>query len=358
MTTLSEKLAAKGLAAGSVKLYIGNLYYLNNRVPFTNLNFLKKTKDIEDILRGYSESTQKSMLTSIISTINVLEDPAPYKKAHTHYSQLLAKYRQSGSDDKAGKRSHSQQVNWVEWNDVLAARKELLDKVMTYDIKDTLTEQMWEHILKLMVLTLYTEMPPRRNLDYQLMYVVNKANPMTDTGRNYYVFDDPKFIFNRYKTQYKYGQQSENIADNKPLMDTIKLYLSFHPAMKGKKITKHMVFPFLAKYSGEPFTAPNSITRILNSVFKKNVGSSLLRHIYLTSKYGSKLDEMKDDAVKMAHSVSQQREYVLPEAMNKDNAVPPLMEEVNKRVGVSGGGLGALLRDDDEEEVAKIFASI
>lgn len=359
MNSLRDKLAERGLSEGSIKLYISNLATLNRRAPFTNLNFLKKTKEIEDIMRGYSEATQRSFLTGIISTLNAINDSASFKKVHEHYSQLLAKYRKTANDNP-GKRSLTQKANWVEWDDVLAARKALLDEVMTYNVKDTLTEPMWENILKLMVLSLYTEIPPRRNLDYMMMYVVNKSNPMTDSGRNYYIFDDPKFVFNRYKTQYKYGQQVVDLSgpDNKTLVDTIRLYLSFHPAMKGKKLTKHMVFPFLAKYSGDPLTTPNSITRLLNSVFKKNVGSSLLRHIYLTSKYGSKIDEMKADAVKMAHSTGQQRDYILPEALNKDEPVPPLMEEVNKRVGVSGGAALSNLLKDDDDEVAKIFASL
>jgi hypothetical protein len=43
-------------------------------------------------------------------------------------------------------------------------------------------------------------------------------------------------------------------------------------------------------------------------VFGKNVGSSMLRHIYLSDKYNIK--EMKEDAEKMGHTVEQQRDYM------------------------------------------------
>jgi hypothetical protein len=47
----------------------------------------------------------------------------------------------------------------------------------------------------------------------------------------------------------------------------------------------------------------NSITRILNKLFNpKKVGSSLLRHVYLTHKYGDTLNELEADTQAMATS--------------------------------------------------------
>jgi hypothetical protein len=59
-------------------------------------------------------------------------------------------------------------------------------------------------------------------------------------------------------------------------------------------------------------TAVNSITRILNKIFGKKVGSSMLRHIFLSDKYGEVKGEMADDAKAMGHSVDeQQNTYVV-----------------------------------------------
>lgn len=57
----------------------------------------------------------------------------------------------------------------------------------------------------------------------------------------------------------------------------------------------------------EDFSSVNSITRILNKVFGKKVGSSMLRHIYLSSKYGNVSKEMKEDAKIMGHSTEVQK---------------------------------------------------
>ena len=69
-------------------------------------------------------------------------------------------------------------------------------------------------------------------------------------------------------------------------------------------------FRFLVKPDGTPLTAVNAITRLLNKLFGKRVGSSMLRHSYLSQKYGTVLEEMKQDAQMMAHSDGVQRTYI------------------------------------------------
>ena len=67
---------------------------------------------------------------------------------------------------------------------------------------------------------------------------------------------------------------------------------------------KDSAVPFLVKYDGTPLDQPNQITRILNRIFGKKISVSMLRNIYLSSKYGDMMNEMKNDAKMMATSVS------------------------------------------------------
>jgi integrase len=67
---------------------------------------------------------------------------------------------------------------------------------------------------------------------------------------------------------------------------------------------------FLIYQDGKPLDKVNSITRILNKIFDKAIGSSMLRHIFLTDKYGKTLDDQKKDAKDMAHSSSMQKDYI------------------------------------------------
>ncbi len=69
----------------------------------------------------------------------------------------------------------------------------------------------------------------------------------------------------------------------------------------------------LVFHDGKGFTQSNTITRLLNKIFGNNkVGSTAIRSMYLTSKYGGEQnEEMKDDAKKMGHSIqAQQTNYV------------------------------------------------
>jgi integrase len=113
-----------------------------------------------------------------------------------------------------------------------------------------------------------------------------------------------RFIFNKYKTAKKWGEQIESVPE--PLQKTLQVFFAHHPLAK----TKSKEFKLLVKHDGSPLNTVNSITRILNRIFGKKVGASMLRHSYLSSKYGNVLEEMKEDAEAMGHTVAEQKNYV------------------------------------------------
>lgn len=335
MKGISEKMVESGLSENSVALYIRNLKTLNNKQPFTNLNFLKEYKEIENILRGYSEATQKNFISSIITTLKIVmsnyTQPKWLKKVYEYYSKTLAKF---GQPTNSLYKTEKQEKNWVSWEDVLSKRKE-------YEEKAKVGSPKWEDVLGYMILSLYTDIPPRRNMDYQVMYVVPNGEQTGDLSKNYYVKEQGKFVFNRYKTQTKYGQQVEIVRDNEKLMEAIRTYLSHHPLRKAE------AYPFLVKEDGEAITSINGMTRILNRIFNgsgsgKKIGSSMLRHIYLTERYGTKMVEMKDLAEKMGHSTATQRSYIVPEANVVVKREPVIPDNVS---GGQVGDISALMED-------------
>ena len=76
-------------------------------------------------------------------------------------------------------------------------------------------------------------------------------------------------------------------------------------------MSRNTQFRLLVNNDGSPLPSVNSITRLLNRAFGKNIGSSMLRHIYLTSKYKDVNKEMAKDANAMAHSSAEQKNYIL-----------------------------------------------
>ena len=55
-------------------------------------------------------------------------------------------------------------------------------------------------------------------------------------------------------------------------------------------------------FQGEPYKNINDMTRLLYKIFDKKIGNTMLRHIFLTSKYKDVLDTMKSDAEAMGTS--------------------------------------------------------
>ena len=56
----------------------------------------------------------------------------------------------------------------------------------------------------------------------------------------------------------------------------------------------------------------NSLTKFLNKVFEpsgKKLSASMLRHIFITTKFPPILDEKQEVADKMLHSVNTQTQY-------------------------------------------------
>ena len=85
------------------------------------------------------------------------------------------------------------------------------------------------------------------------------------------------------------------------LYKVLKLYLANHPHKNKLKNKNHDV-NLLVDSSGEAYNKSNQITKLLNKIFDGKVGVSMLRNIYLTSKYGKVLKELDKDVKNMSTS--------------------------------------------------------
>ena len=283
--------------------YIRTLYSLNSELPFKNLAWLKNTASVELRLENYAESTQKSMLSTIVSTLSLLNQKSSYKKVFAYwYNRMMEKVNDSKQNDTSQK-TPKQEKNWLSWDVILAHEKRLAEEVHELVKKKALNPSEWQTILAYIVLSLYTKFSPRRNQDYQLMKIV-KTPKQAEVSKdsNYFVLDTKQFIFNKYKTATSHGEQVFDVPQD--LVDAILLYCKAHPL----KPTMKSPFQFLVLDDGSPLPSVNSITRILNRIFGKNVGTTMLRHIYLSHKYD--VTEMNEDAEKMGHTSGMQHEYM------------------------------------------------
>jgi len=302
-----ELIEKKGVAPTTADSYVRTLVVLNNKVPFKNLGFLKKTDDILTKLNEYAETTQKSILAMLVSVLGMFPSPT-YKKSYTIYRQKMVEAMKEAQENHTTEKTEKQETNWIDWKDIKKMSDEAYAKVKTY--KNNLTPKELDHLLNTTILSLYTCIPPRRNQDYLDMVVVKKWSANTSPkDKNYLDLADSQFVFNKYKTSKKYGTQIVKIPNDaeNPLMDVLAAYLKHHPQFKTLKGKGAEPIPFLVGSAGGPLTAANSITRILNKFFGKKVGSSMLRHSFLTSKYGDLVQEQMEDAQDMGHSIEEAR---------------------------------------------------
>jgi hypothetical protein len=304
MLKLSDDFEAK-VASSTADLYLRNLYTLNGDKPFNNLAFLKNKDAILEIIQTYAPNTRKSMFITIMGTIkhsSAVNKKKTYIAVRDWAEDQIKDINKSAPGE--GVKSQKQIDNWVDWSEVIQKREELKELVDSFGRR--VTQSQYNKVLQYLTLSLYTMIPPRRALDYQSMYIVKQWGEDMSDKKNYLSLKDNKLVFNVYKTAKTYGRQSFLFGDD--LREVIEKYLSYYPTGWTKKSDNE---PLLVDYSGERMCSNNVITRLLNKVFApKKVSVNLLRHIFLSDKYGSELEEMKDDANAMGHSLGMQRAYV------------------------------------------------
>ena len=311
IANLSKSLVTdRGVAETTANLYLRTLLMLNDKRPFTTLAFLKKKDAVAAKLESYADSTKKGILAAIVSVLSLYKDKATYKSIYKHYYDLMmskSKEFKEAEAARAGEKSEKQQKNWASWADVQKTDEELNKSAAEVMHKKHLTAPEAEKILQSVVLSLYTKIQPRRNQDYLNMLVVKKWSDDMSADHNYLDLTGNQFVFNKYKTAKKYGVQKIAIPDD--LLNILVSYLKHHTLWKESR--GKMAVPFLVSPGGVPITALNGITRILNKIFGKKIGSSMIRTIYLTDKYSALKEEQEEDSRAMAHSVAlQQGTYV------------------------------------------------
>lgn len=329
METLKNRMTEKNLSNSSINLYLRNLQKLNDDLPFKNFKFLENTDNIVKKLENYKPNTQRGYFISIVSGLNCMKDTNKKisKMADAYYKLMIDKKNEIKAKPQ-GEMTEEQKENWVKWDSVEEKINELKEKVDKFINNKMLNETQYNILLSYMVLSLYYYAKPRRNQDYMKMNIVYKFDEKLTDDKNYLDYTDNKFIFNVYKTAKKEGRQEINF--NEELKNIINMYLKHHPIIKGK-MKKTTNEPFLVYFNSTPFSSVNSITRILNKVFGKNVGSSMLRHSRQSSKYGEVIKQMGEDAKEMGHTLQTQiQDYIKDEAqINSEDDL--IIEKVAKK---------------------------
>lgn len=300
--SILNNLNEKNISSNSLNLYTKNLMRLNDGKDLKNFTFLKNVDTILDKIKDYKPNTRRSYLISIVS---LLKQEPKLKKLYDQYYSILDQYNKNLKNNT--EKSESQTENWISQEDVIKKQQELMSILKEIEGKSKITHDQYYKLLDLLVLSLYTLNSPRRNLDYLKMNIINKYTDDLPTDNNYLDLPNKQFIFRNYKTKKTYTDQVVPI--NEDLITIIKTFLKYHPLKKMMKGKYNL--PLLINYNEQPLNNSNEITRILNKIFKKKVGSSMLRNIFLTSKYGDEMQQLQQDTNAMGTSLGMaQNNYI------------------------------------------------
>jgi hypothetical protein len=273
------------ISASSKKLYLHNLKKLNQDQEIKSLTFLKDKENILKQLESKKPNTKRTYLISIVSAVKNSENKQ-IKKLYDYYYPMLEQLNKDFTDNT--KKTSTEETNWIT-EEELNELKENCDKIVEeVKGKRKIDDKQYDKLLDCLILSLYTKIAPRRSLDYVEMYV---DKPTEDKEKNYYY--QGKFYFNRYKTAKTYKQQIIDIPTE--LNEIIKLYLKFRKGDNNK---------LLVNVKSIPFKSSTDMTNRLNKIFDKKVSSSMLRKQFLTSKYGTIINDLEKDTENMGTSVS------------------------------------------------------
>lgn len=217
--------------------------------------------------------------------------------------------------------SKKQEEAYIDWGDVLEKR----DKLPYASVK---------HVL----LSLYTYVPPRRQLDYSMLKVYDnpKENPKMDHN-HIHLYNEKRgcaYIFvKEYKTA-KYYNDFYNNEIPKELVEIIRAFLKQYPRE----------YLFLTR-EGNPYDKANSFQKFSNMMLKKifdndSVTLNALRHSYDTALNNGDMSyaEKQRLALKMGHSYNQSQQYAFiltkkSERKRKEKVDIGNREECFKRIG-------------------------
>lgn len=314
MVKLRNQLADLKLSDSSIDMYMSNLIRLNKDKSFNNLSFLKDKEFIDDYLNQYqSVETKLNYIKSATAALKTLRASPLYKTTIDYFKNHMAELSMEKDRNKSNDLKPREKENWLSWDNIITHRdKVLLEEIKPHMNSKTITKHMFEAIKDYVLLCLYTMIPPRRNRDFINCFILLKDNVPEKDIQDINTIDmvNDELVFRDYKTKAHHGIQKVDLPQD--LKDVLTMYIKHHPEMKGTK--KPNMIRLLVNYTGTPCTAENYITKKLNSIFQRKISSTMLRHIYLTEKYGDawfkKLHEMEKDAQAMGHTPEMQKEYL------------------------------------------------
>tara|TARA_R110000803_G_scaffold140861_3_gene207402 strand:- start:5273 stop:6238 length:966 start_codon:yes stop_codon:yes gene_type:complete len=293
----------------TIKMYVSNLMKLMKLFDSDNLKFLSKAEDISEKLSELHYTTQRNYYNSIIVYLmSIDEGEELIKEYNTMRDDLNKKYEE---EQATGVISDKQKENFVDIVEVNKMIEQMAKEIKDKNIKkkEDLTAKDKALLQVYIIYSIYTRIPLRNDISEMETInkrVYNKLSAEDKKSKNYLVINKNQmfFVLNKFKTSSKYEELKIDIPKD------LEKLLRFYIRINGMGV-------LFKSSTGKPLSR-NALSQLLIKTSKKYMGKSIsttmLRKIYLSSKYSKVKDEMAKDAAAMGHSVGmQQAVYVKKE---------------------------------------------
>lgn len=285
---------------GQGKGYTKDLSWVHNK---TILEKIKKYQSTVNVKRN--------LVNGMIIALKI----RPNKVLSDAYNTYLQKLNTDVDNlAKSGKLTEKQQARWLTWQKIVGLRRLLARKVRLSQAykRAKLNSKDFKLISQYFILCLYTMTSPVRN-DWALVtfHSVKGFENIGHRDNNYLVQRKSGYqvYWNQYKTSKKYKEVVLDIPKNleKIIRKHIKYLKKWFP--DNNRLLLNSRFEPMSRISLTKF-----LQSMFFSYFRKKIGTSHIRTIFLSHKYSHKADEeRKNVAREMLHSEETQQKFYVKE---------------------------------------------
>lgn len=281
------------LSASSLTTYCSIVKNLKKNLGCDDEKLIECLKDHNKVLKMLENDAINVRKTKLAVLVSLLKEGGAvdaYRKRMTDDAQNHAEVL------KNQLKSKKQEENWLDWDNVEMIYNKLVKETTPLFRKQKLNKIEFMEVLKMVLLSLYVLLPPRRSKDFILM----KFKNYQEAKDNFY--DGKKFVFNIFKTAKQHGRQ-EVIVPPK-----LKLILK-----KWIPLIRENTDMLLVDYRFIGLT-PSRLTGLMNEIFEdgagKKISTSMLRTIFISDQFKGmpSLKQMERLGDAMGHNVSTQQE--------------------------------------------------
>ena len=294
------------LSDGSLRTYSSIIKNLMKAIEVKEFDKATIKQNIDKILtyvKPFSPKKRKTILSAIIVSLDDGKE-GNAEIVEKLKTMMLKDIKESDEQDEKQERTEKQAENWMSMDDIMKVYNSLKEEVKPLWKLDKPKKSAFMRLQDFVMLSCLLLIPPRRSLDW-----VDFRIRDVDKEKDNYMSGN-KLVFNSYKTKKYYGRQEVNI-DKNPLKKILTDWMKINTT------------PFLLVDTTmkQPLNQSKLTIRLYGLFDGKKVSVNMLRHIFITERVlpsVPKLNEMKETAREMGHSLDQQLKYKIDEKNVED----------------------------------------